>query len=79
VGNPIFGKKERELVSKKFKKSYVAGELTMENDMNISTVVPRDLTRGYSNSYLDTRFKSYVPAVDQPALTIADLNAMDQS
>jgi hypothetical protein len=51
----------------------------MENETNASTAVPRDLTRGYSNSYLDTRFKSYVPAVDQPALTIADLNAMDQS
>jgi hypothetical protein len=51
----------------------------MENEVNASTAVPRDLTRGYANSYLDTVVKRYVPAVDQPALTIADLNAMDQS
>jgi hypothetical protein len=50
----------------------------MENELNASTDMPRELTRGYANSYLDTIAKRYVPAVDQPALTIADLNAMDQ-
>jgi hypothetical protein len=40
--------------------------------------MPRDLTRGYANSWLDTRAKPYVPAVDQPALTSADLDALDQ-
>jgi hypothetical protein len=43
-----------------------------------SSEMPRDITRGYANSYLDTLAKRYVPAVDQPPLTVADLNAMDQ-
>jgi hypothetical protein len=51
----------------------------MENEVNASTKMPRDLTRGYANSYLDTIAKRYVPAVDQPALTTAQLDAMDQS
>lgn len=50
----------------------------MENEVNASTAMPRELTRGYANSYLDTLAKRYVPAVDQPPLTVAELNAMDQ-
>jgi hypothetical protein len=50
----------------------------MENQGQASTEMPRALTRGYSNSYLDTLAKRYVPAVDQPPLTVADLDAMDQ-
>jgi hypothetical protein len=49
----------------------------MENQAQASTAVPRELTRGYANSYLDTMVKPYVPSVDQPALTVADLDAMD--
>ena len=55
-----------------------AGEHTMHNEVNATTAMPQELTRGYANSYRDTLAKSYVPAVDQPALTTADLDAMDQ-
>jgi hypothetical protein len=51
----------------------------MENKVHESTEMPRELTRGYANSYLDSLVKSYMPAVDQPALTIAALDAMDQT
>lgn len=54
----------------------LAGEHTMHNEVNASTAMPRELTRGYANSYLDT-VKNYVPAVDQPALTTAELDALD--
>lgn len=49
----------------------------MDNEVLASPAVPRALTRGYANSWLDTRAKPYVPAVDQPALTMADLDALD--
>ena len=49
----------------------------MNTETQASPAVPRALTRGYANSWLDTRAKPYVPAVDQPALTSADLDALD--
>jgi hypothetical protein len=55
-----------------------AGEHVMTTETQASPAVPRELTRGYANSWLDTRAKPYVPAVDQPALTVADLDALDQ-
>jgi hypothetical protein len=54
-----------------------AGEHVMNTETQATTAMPRALTRGYANSWLDTRAQPYVPAVDQPALTTADLDALD--
>jgi hypothetical protein len=77
VKNPIFGKKKDRIRKLEIQNHKKAGELTMDNEVHASTAVPKALTRGYSNYYLDSMAKAYVPAVDQPPLTVAELNAMD--